>query len=58
MKMGEIAEDCYDRALDEMEMLDANPDYFCEQYGGYGPRYRFPARYTIASLDDFDDLDA
>lgn len=61
--MGEIAEDCYDRALDELEMLDHDPDYY--GYGGrtdapgYFPRYltaRRPAAKPTTA-DEFDDLD-
>lgn len=62
--MGEIAEDCYDRAMDELEMLDMDPDYFSG--GGYypfggsmlsqpfgGQRPRRPA----ADLSDFETLE-
>lgn len=56
--MGEIAEDCYDRALDELDMLAHDPD--C--YGGRGFDYarpsvhRAPFRQRVASVDDFDNL--
>lgn len=51
--MGEIAEDCYDRAMAELEDLDRDPDYY-----GYQVR-PWPVRRTprpAASTDDFDDL--
>ena len=33
--MGEIADDCFNRAMDELEMLDMDPDYLSG--GGYYP---------------------
>ncbi len=62
--MGEIADDCYDRALDELDRMDYDPDYY-ESGGGYGlgfsyssPRY-YPAARKVGkgSADDFDALD-
>lgn len=60
--MGEIAEDCYDRAMDELDWLESDPEWF-----GFDYTYRFerpqpvPAMFSrrvkVASADDFADLD-
>lgn len=52
--MGEIADDCYDRALEEMP--DPRHDYDED----YAPWYRAsarPRRQPVADLDDFDALE-
>jgi hypothetical protein len=61
--MGEIAEDCYDRVLDELEMLAMAPGYF-ESDGYYGgpfindaePRIYGRRRPAVATAADFDDM--
>ena len=40
--MGEIADDCYDRAMDEMEERDANPDWD----GFHSPRF-YPRQQSL-----------
>lgn len=48
--MGEIADDCYDRALDELDRFGE----YEEQY--FIPRRRAPSR-PVATPEDFDNLD-
>lgn len=50
--MGEIADDCYDRALDELENLDADPDYYVNRAMPWDWRRQHPADVR----DDFDDI--
>lgn len=49
--MGEMADDCYDRALDEMMDPHFEDDYTPPYYS---PR---PRRRPVADLDDFDTLE-
>jgi hypothetical protein len=54
--MGEIAEDCYDRAMEELDFgyLDYDPHYPC--YPTFPTRRR--AAPKTATVDDFEDLSA
>lgn len=54
--MGEIADDCYDRALDELEWMDP-----WDLYPAYPSNQSHPRRYpqrkaTVPDASDFDDL--
>lgn len=63
--MGDIADDCYDRALSELEDLECDPDYYGYQCGPlvndadpWFPRARrsYAAPRPATTLSDFDVL--